>query len=306
MNTEKHGQHKKFRVHPALLAKHEIRVPKKLSERAVVAEPYYRKPGRMNVQDEIAVANERHWNKMVQTKCGYTIPWLDLSRDLLRRFAAGQLEPVPDTLIELYPPALLADVAGQAVLCLASGGGQQSAVFGVLGARVTVVDLAEGQLGGDRQAAAHYGYPVTTLKGDMRDLGGLPAASFDLVYQGNSIGYVPDVRQVFEQVARVLKRGGLYRVDFQQPVTFSLAWNGAAYCVTKPYADKINRREDGAIEFRHYLSDIFNGLIGACLSIEQVNDEPHSQRLDPQAAPGSWTHEQAYVSGGFAVVARKR
>lgn len=40
----------------------------------------------------------------------------------------------------IYPAGLLADIDGKDVLCLASGGGQQSAVFSLLGAKVTVVD----------------------------------------------------------------------------------------------------------------------------------------------------------------------
>src|SRR5207244_1355158 len=102
----------------------------------------------MSIHDEIAVANEQLWEKLVREECGYTIPWLALDPVLLRQYATGQLETVPDSLIEMYPPGVLADVEGKEVLCLASGGGQQSAVFGLLGARVTVVDLAEGQLVG--------------------------------------------------------------------------------------------------------------------------------------------------------------
>jgi len=259
----------------------------------------------MSIQDEIAIGNERLWERMVKEGCGYTIPWLELDRVLLRQYATGQLETVPDSLIEIYPPSILVDVEGLEVLCLASGGGQQSAVFGLLGARVTVLDLTEGQLDGDRKAAEHYGYEVTTLKGDMRDLSCFHDGAFDLVYQGTSMGYIPDVRQVYAEVARVLRTGGVYRVDFSQPGVFSTQWNGEAYCITRPYAENIHRREDGAIEFRHYLSDIFNGLLDMGFSIERVHEEPHYQRKAPQAQPGSWTHQQIYVSGGFAIVAKK-
>lgn len=111
----------------------------------------------------------------------------------------------------MTPRNILTDVDDKDVLCLASGGGQQSAVFGLLGARVTVVDLAQGQLAGDREAAAHYGYEVTTIQADMRDPSCLDDESFDLVFQATSMGYVPHVREVYSQVARVLRSGGLYR-----------------------------------------------------------------------------------------------
>lgn len=259
----------------------------------------------MKNQDEIAVANEQLWERMVKERCGYTVPWLNLDSVLLRQYAAGHLKTVPDSLIDMYPPSVLTDVEDKDVLCLASGGGQQSAVFGLLGAHVTVVDLAQGQLDGDKKAAEHYGYQVATFKGDMRDLSFLHDASFDLVYQGDSMCYIPDVRQVYSAVARVLRIGGVYRVNFQQPATFSVQWNGEAYCITKPYAEKTHRRADGGIEFRHYLSDIFNGLDDLGFSIELVCEEPYHQRQDAQTQPGSWSHQQAYVAGGFAIVSNK-
>ena len=168
----------------------------------------------MSTQDRIAAINERHWQWAVKTRVGFTVPWLDLNPALLRQHASGELETVPERLNEMYPPNVLAEAESKDVLCLATGGGQQSAVFGLLGARVTVLDLTEGQLQGDRRAAVHYGYEMTTVQGDMRDLSCLADESFDLVYQGNSMGWVPDVRQVYLGVVRVLRSGGVYRVDF--------------------------------------------------------------------------------------------
>lgn len=46
---------------------------------------------------------------------------------------------------------------------------------------MTVVDLVEGQLEGDVAAAAHYGYEVTTVCADMRDLACISEGGFDLV-----------------------------------------------------------------------------------------------------------------------------
>jgi SAM-dependent methyltransferase len=135
----------------------------------------------MSPQDRIAATNERHWTWAVAKGAGCTLPWLDLDPVLLHRYARGEVRTLPEPWDDIYPARVLAGAEGQDVLCLASGGGQQSAVFGLLGARVTVLDLTEGQLAGDRRAAAHYGYELTTIRGDMRDLSGLADASFDLV-----------------------------------------------------------------------------------------------------------------------------
>ncbi|MBN1979482.1 MAG: class I SAM-dependent methyltransferase [Anaerolineae bacterium] len=256
------------------------------------------------INDKVAVANQKLWEDEVKKGCGYTIPWLDLDVATLHQYIDGEYEFVPDSFACMYPASILTGVEGKDVLCLASGGGQQSAVFGLLGARVTVVDLAEGQLEGDRKAAAHYGYDVTTLHADMRDLSCLPGQAFDLVY-GTGLAYVPDVRQVYAGVARVLRTGGLFRVDFGQPAVYFTAWDGAGYRIVRPYAERVNRRADGAIEFRHYMDDIFNGLLDLGFSIQRVCEAPYYEYLDPDASPGSWPHEQAYVAGRFAIVARK-
>jgi len=258
----------------------------------------------MREKDEVAITNERHWERMVAEECGYTIPWLDLDPDIIRRYARGELDTVPERLAWMTPRNILTDVDGKDVLCLASGGGQQSAVFGLLGARVTVVDLAQGQLDGDRKAAAHYGYEITTLHADMRDLSCLDDESFDMVY-GTAICYVPDIQQVYSEVARVLRQGGVFRVNFGQPAVHFMVWDGGGYRITKPYFEKIDRREDGAIEFRHYMDDIFNGLLDAGMSIRQVVDLSRNKKPNPQALPGSWTHEESYIGGAFIIVANK-
>ena len=259
----------------------------------------------MVINDEVAVANQRLWEDEVKKGCGYTIPWLDLDISVLRQYADGKREFLPEPLTCVYPPSVLADVEDKDVLCLASGGGQQSAVFGLLGARVVVVDLAEGQLEGDGTAAAHYGYEVTAIHADMRDLSCIDDDAFDIVYQADSMSYVPDVREVYGEVARILRTGGIYRVVHSQPAIHSVAWDDNAYRITKPYADRVNRRDDGGIEFRHYMADILNGLIDLGFSIQRVVEAPYYRRLDPSVPSGSWTHEQAYVAGGFVIVARK-
>lgn len=259
----------------------------------------------MKEQDEVAAASFEHWERMARERCEFTRPWLELDRALVLRYARGELTSVPETLVEMYPASVLSGVEGRDVLCLASGGGQQSAVFALLGARVTVVDLSESQLGGDRRAATHYGYQVTTVRADMRDLSVLEGESFDLVYQAPSMAYVPDVRRVYAEVRRLLRASGTYRVEYTNPaVEFvdSEDWDGEGYRVTKPYAERVRRRGDGVIEFRHHLSDIFNGLVEAGFSIRHVEESPHHRRQSADAEPGSWEHWLTYFAT-FAVVA---
>jgi ubiquinone/menaquinone biosynthesis C-methylase UbiE len=214
------------------------------------------------------------------------------------------------------------DIAGKPVLCLASGGGQQSAHFGLLGAKVTVLDLCEGQLNGDRQAARHYGYEVTTVQGDMRDLSIFDDESFDLVIQGTSIVFVPDVRPVYREVYRVLRPGGLYEVAHENPATFPASfdgtangWDGVGYRIAEPYiGGPVRRRADGSEnmlegeptgEFRHLLDDIFNGLIEQGFAIKGVHEEACDPAALAQAEPGSEAHRNQIIPGGFDILAQK-
>jgi SAM-dependent methyltransferase len=93
------------------------------------------------------------------------------------------------------------------VLCLASGGGQQSAAFALLGAYVTDFDLSVTQLERD---VDHYGVNIRIVRGDMRDLSCLERSAFDIVYQAYSIGFVPPVESVFREAANVIRPGSVY------------------------------------------------------------------------------------------------
>lgn len=69
----------------------------------------------MSMKDQVAVANQRLWEEEVKKGCGYTIPWLDLDASLLRLYARGELESLPDPLACLSPPSVFAAVEGKDV-----------------------------------------------------------------------------------------------------------------------------------------------------------------------------------------------
>jgi len=256
--------------------------------------------------NEAVRTNEAFWNREVERGVGCTIPWLDLDAEALRQFARGDLDRVPERLARRadFPGIALADVEGRDVLCLGAGGGQQTAVLGLLGARVTVVDVSARQLEGDRTAAAHYGYAITAIHADMQDLSCLADASFDIVI-AVSLCYVPDVRRVYAELARVLRPKGLLTIGFGQPAVQCIEGDSTGYRISRPYHEVVDRREDGAIEFRHYMDDIFNGLIDAGLCLQRVVDGGRDSRPDPNAPVGSWAHQRNYVCGYFIVAARK-
>jgi SAM-dependent methyltransferase len=210
---------------------------------------------------------------------------------------------------------MVGDLKDKTVLLLASGGGQQSAAFALLGARVTVVDLSEKQLERDREAADHYGVEIETVQADMRDLSALNIAAFDLVYHPYSLNFVPDAGEVFRQVARVLRPGGMYYFMCANPFASGLterSWGGAGYLLKEPYQQGAKivyqdsdwvydqtkypdaRPIDGPQEFRQTLSTLMNGLIEQGFIILRTK-EIMADVFDPDAAPGSWDHFTAIM-----------
>lgn len=257
--------------------------------------------------DDIAKFNEKMWDGYAAQKSEYTQPWLELRRSLVEDFAAGRIDPMPRPYMYIYPQYIFENLEGKDVLCLAGGGGQQTAVFGLLGANVTSYDLTQGQLDYDREAARKHGYPITTVKGDMRDLSALADRSFDLVYHPISLPFVPDTLPVYREVHRVLRSGGFYRVGHIMPGVSLIdedSWTGEGYVQKRPYGPG-EVPDCDCREFQHLLPDMFNKLIDCGFAICSVHEDPRHLHPIENAKPGTWDHMQGFVMQYFCVVAKK-
>lgn len=253
-----------------------------------------------SIMDEIAEYNIKRWQALADADALFTRPNLALTPESAREFLDAE--------------EMLGDLTGKDVLCLASGGGQQSAAFALLSANVTVFDLSEAQLEHDKQAAEHYNLSIRITQGDMRDLSAFDPASFDLVYQPFSIGYVPDGKIVFAQVANVLRPGGMYYLANDNPfycVMSAVDWNGEGYVLKAPYVDEgpyvspdpdwvyaRSARPLPAVReahlYRHTLANMLNSLLGLGFSLLHISDSKHIYP-DDAAEPGAWDHFVAYA-----------
>jgi SAM-dependent methyltransferase len=258
--------------------------------------------------DEIAKYNVERWRALVEARALYTRPMLDLDETSAREC--------------VDPRGWLGRLEGRRVLCLAGGGGRESAAFSLLGARVTVLDLSEEQLEQDRRAAQHYGFEVETVRGDMRDLSALDAGAFDVVSHSYSLNFVPDSGAVFREVSRVLRAGGPYRFMCANPFVMGLStrdWDGRGYVLTRPYVEGaavegvdeewVYEREPReavrpCVEYRQGLGTLVAGLVGNGFRIERVSED-ESMRPDPQAEPGTWDHFMHYVRPWLTFLARR-
>ena len=243
--------------------------------------------------DEVAEYNVTRWRALAEGGALYTRPMLDLDAEKARGW--------------IDPDGWFGEFEGRRVLCLAGGGGRESACLALLGASVTVFDLSPEQLERDRLAAAHYGTRVETVRGDMRDLSALRGADFDLVWHPYSINFVPDARAVFREVARVLRRGGLYRLMCANPFVMGAMprdWDGRGYALTREYREgelvtcvderwvyEREPREQAppSREYRHGLGTLVGGLAAHGFRLLRATEDV-STYPDPSAEPGTWPH----------------
>jgi 2-polyprenyl-6-hydroxyphenyl methylase/3-demethylubiquinone-9 3-methyltransferase len=101
---------------------------------------------------------------------------------------------------------------GRTVLDLGCGGGFMAEAMAEKGARVTGVDPAKAALEAARRHAAAAGLAIDYVEGVGEALP-LPDAAFDIVVSCDSLEHVSDLGQVLDEVARVLKPGGLFLFD---------------------------------------------------------------------------------------------
>ena len=226
------------------------------------------------------------------------------------------------------------DLKGKNVLCLACGGGQQSIGFALLGANVTVVDFSSEQLAKDKLVAEKYGKSISIIKADMSDLSFSKNAVFDIVYQPYSINYIPSTENVFKEVARVIKPGGLYDLMFHNPYIHGSwkdgcwgtewktaeLWEGKGYPIWQPYKDgspiktldpnwNFTNANDEAIkikspqEYRHTMSTILNGLISNGFEILEFKEEVG---LNYDSVPGTWEHYTSCAPPWIYVLSKKK
>lgn len=231
--------------------------------------------------------NRRAWDGQVERGNEWTRPVTHEQIEAARRGIWSVLltesKPAPR---EWFPE----EMRGVEVLCLASGGGQQGPILAAAGARVTVFDNSPRQLDQDRMVARREYLDIRTIEGDMRDLSAFADESFDLIFHPVSNLFVPDVRAVWREAFRVLRRGGSMLAGFMNPAFYifdlDLIEQHGLFEVRHrlPYSDAESLSEedrarrlaaDEPLEFSHTLTDQIGGQLDAGFLIAGLYEDSH-------------------------------
>ncbi len=244
--------------------------------------------------------NQEAWDRQVENGNEWTVP---VGPEVIEAARRGEWS-VLLTETKPVPRAWFPEMRGAEVLCLASGGGQQAPVFAAAGAKVIVLDNSPRQLAQDRLVAGRDALDLGTVEGDMRDLSAFADESFDLVFHPVSNLFVPEVRPVWREAFRVLRRGGILLAGFLNPavyifdpdlvdttgelrVKYTLPYATATSLDENELKEQIERGEP--LEFSHTLEDQIGGQTDAGFLIAGLYEDRH--RDDPIA-----THMPTYVA----------
>jgi SAM-dependent methyltransferase len=240
--------------------------------------------------------NSAAWDREVDRDNEWTRP---VGPEVIARARAGDWSVV---LIGYQPTPrdwFPADLCGVAVLCLASGGGQQGPVLAAAGADVTVFDNSARQLARDEEVAAREGLAIRTVLGDMRDLSAFADASFDVVFNPVSNVFCPELAPVWRECFRVLRPGGVLMAGFLNPDIFIFdvaALDEREEFVVRhkiphstlelPVEERTRAYGDAPIEYSHTLTEQIGGQLAAGFVLTHLAEAPHHADATARYMPG--------------------
>lgn len=103
----------------------------------------------------------------------------------------------------------MGDLKGKKVLDIGAGLGESSVYFALKGAKVTTTDISPLMVEKVLDLAAKHSVEMEGIVSTAESLN-VPENHFDFVYIANTIHHVPDRAQLFSQIRRSLRPGGVF------------------------------------------------------------------------------------------------
>ena len=230
----------------------------------------------MNYQDINATTIDR-W---IEEGWEWGIP---ISHEVYQKAVAGDWN-VLLTPTKFVPHEWFGDLKGKKVLGLASGGGQQMPVFAALGAQCTVLDYSEKQLESERIVAEREGYSIEIIRADMTKPLPFEDESFDLIFHPVSNWYVKEVKPIFKECARILKKGGVLLSGLDNGVNYLVNDDETMIVNTMPFDPLQNESQrkqleesDCGMQFSHTVEEQIGGQLEAGLVLTHIYGDTNGE-----------------------------
>ena len=184
---------------------------------------------------------------------------------------------------------LLGDIKGKSVLHLQCHFGQDSISLSRLGAQVTGIDLSDKAIENARQLAEQTQQDTAFICCNIYDLLQHLNQQFDIVFTSyGTIGWLPDLNQWAQIVARFLKPNGrfvmaefhpvvwMFDDDFQK-IAYNYFKDGAIIETSSgSYADRDAPITQDYVMWNHSTSEVLNSLISNGLTILSLDEYDYS------------------------------
>ena len=179
------------------------------------------------------------------------------------------------------PHEWFGELRGKNLLGLASGGGQQIPIFSALGACCTVLDYSTAQCDSERLLADKEGYEVNVVQADMSKALPFDDETFDIIFHPVSNCYVEEVKPIFKECYRILKKGGIllcglangfgYIFDETEcNIKYKLPFNP----LKDPVAYEDSIKNDWGITFSHTIEEQIGGQLEAGFVLTNLYEDP--------------------------------
>lgn len=172
------------------------------------------------------------------------------------------------------------DCKGKKVLGVAAGGGQQMAVFSALGAQCTLLDISNEQLESDLLVSRREGYTINVVKGDMTEKLPFDDESFDIVINPISNHYIRDLQSFFNEIYRVLKKGGIFIAGMENEIYWAVTPNTNKLEIKLPVDPLVDKdlyddliRRGYAMQFSHTTSEQIGCQLKAGFVLKDLYDD---------------------------------
>lgn len=169
------------------------------------------------------------------------------------------------------------------VLGLASGGGQQMPIFSALGAKCTVLDYSVTQLKSEEIVAEREGYEIEIVRHDMTQKLPFPDETFDIIFHPVSNVYIENVKDLFQECSRILKKGGIFVAGLDNGINFisndevkienKMPFNP----LKNPEQMQVLENEDGGIQFSHTLEENIGGQLEAGFMLTNLYEDTNGE-----------------------------
>ncbi len=185
---------------------------------------------------------------------------------------------------KFVPHAWFGDLRGKKVLGLASGGGQQMPVFAAAGAECTVLDYSQRQLASEKMVAERENYKIQIIKADMTKPLPFSDGTFDLIFHPVSNCYVREVKPIFRECYRILKKGGIFLAGLDNGLNYIFDEEERTVQNTLPFDPLKNPAQmkqlsdtDSGVQFSHTLEEQIGGQLEAGFILTHLYEDTNGQ-----------------------------